>query len=156
MQSKGCGVVLKVGACILVALSIISIGLYDCIKVKKTTHLLEEIVDFIGLLKNEINYKKASYPDLMCIGKKQDYTYILFDKHKPEVSDINPDLSKEFLRFTEQIGTTDEQGQIAICNDYSEKFSRYLKNQRSKETSRLQVNLSLSILGALSVIIIFI
>lgn len=140
----------------LVALSIVILGLYDCLKFKKTTLLLEEIIDFICLFKNEMNYRRASYPDLIKLGEKQGYTYISFENNKPSVDNLACALTREFNQFAEQIGTTDDEGQITLCNEYKEKFSHLLKVQRSKEESKFQVNLSLSLLGAMSVIIIFI
>ena len=138
------------------ALAIISMGLYDCVRFRKITALLEEIVDFTKLLRNEISYRKASYPDLIAMGKKREYRYILFENKLPSICVADSDLSREFNDFTKQIGTTDSEGQIALCIEYGEKFSQMLKFHRDKERSKIQVNLSLSLLGAFSVIIIFI
>lgn len=148
---------MKTGACILVALTIIVFGAHDCIKFKKTTLAIEELISLAELFKNEMKYRKASYTDLLQLGKKQGYKHIYFNESEISlVCEEKGSLSKDFLRFTEKIGTTDEQGQIALCDEYEEKLRYLLTKQRAKEESKLQINLSLSFLGALSVVIIFI
>lgn len=148
---------MKAGACFLVALSIILFGVYDCIKFKKNTRITEEILSLLELFKNEINYRKASYSELLQAGEKQGFRYISFQNGKICLScDNEHTVSKEFSHFTEKIGTTDAQGQVALCEEFTEKLRYILSKQRAVEDSKLQVNLALSFLGAISVIIIFI
>lgn len=148
---------MKVGACFIVALSIILFGVYDCMKFKKNTRIIEEILSLLELFKNEINYRKASYSELLQAGEKQGFRYISFQNGKICLDcDDGHMLSREFGHFTEKIGTTDTQGQVALCEEFTEKLRFLLDKQRAGEDSKLQVNLALSFLGAVSVIIIFI
>ncbi len=147
---------MKIGACILVALSIIAFGVYDCVKFKKVTDVLEEILTLLSVFKNEINYRQSAYAELIQSSQKQGFSHLFFKGESITFDCNNQNIQKLFSSFLESVGTTDVQGQIAICDEYTEKFTHLLSQQRKKEESKFQVNLSLSFLGALSVIIIFI
>ena len=142
---------------VIIAISIVAFGIYDCLKYKKDTKTLEETVSLLKLFKNEINYRKADFYNLICIGENQGYKNIQFADGKiiPFFSQSSV-FSKDFIRFLEQIGTTDAMGQVELCDEYIEKFSTYFEKQKSKEEAKIQVNLSLSVLGAVSLLIIFV
>lgn len=144
-------------AVVIIAISIVAFGIYDCLKYKKDTKTLEETVNLLKLFKNEINYRKADFYNLICIGENQGYKNIQFADGKiiPFFSQSSV-FSKDFIRFSEQIGTTDAMGQVELCDEYIEKFSTYFEKQKSKEEAKIQVNLSLSVLGAVSLLIIFV
>ncbi len=144
-------------AVVIIAISIVAFGIYDCLKYKKDTKTLEETVSLLNMFKNEINYRKADFYNLVCIGENQGYKNIQFVNEKiTPLFTKDSVFSKDFMRFSELIGTTDSTGQVELCDEYIEKFSTYLQKQKSKEESKIQVNLSLSVLGAVSLLVIFV
>jgi hypothetical protein len=62
---------------------------------------------------------------------------------------------EDFKGFINKIGTTDEEGQINICEEYKERFEEILTKRKVKEKEKLQVNTALSLFGALTVLIFF-
>ncbi len=148
---------MKVTGLIIIACTIIFSGVTDIFKYKKNTLVLNEIIMLITLFKNEIRYKKSSFNELYESGKEQNYKTIIFKNNSiflPEIT--NKKIKLLFKSFIDKIGTTDENGQISICDSYTTVFSELLNNQKLKEKSKTQVNLSLSLLSALCVVIIFI
>lgn len=139
---------------VVVAISIIAIGAYDCLKFRKTTIAIEEILKLLNIFRNGINYRKASYADLISTAQSQDFRYISFDKDKMVLDCTSSCVCSKFDALVENIGTTDVQGQLSICGEFIEGFTHMLAKQRAKESSKMQVNLSLSLLGALTVIIL--
>ena len=61
----------------------------------------------------------------------------------------------EFNSFIKNIGTTDQDGQISLCDEYKSRFEEALINRKSKDKEKLQVNTALSVFGALTVLIFF-
>ena len=145
------------GTVFVVAIAIVFFGIYDFLKYKRSVSALEEAVKLFNLFKNEIRYKGSDYYALCNAGEKESFKYLHFDNTTISVSDIYDERIKtEFSYFAEKIGTTDVEGQLSVCNQAVERLNEFLKEYRKKESSKLQVNMSLSILGALSMIIIFI
>ncbi len=147
---------MKIYACVLVAASIIVYGIYDYLKFKKNTLAIGEILSFIGVVANEIHYKNSSYPDLILSGKNQGYRFICFSEENISVNCDIENIKNDFAHFTQCLGTTDIQGQLSLCNEYIEKFRCNFDKRKVKEESSLQINLSLSILCALSVVVLFV
>lgn len=145
------------GTVFVVAIAIVFFGIYDFLKYKRSVSALEEAVKLFNLFKNEIRYKGSDYYALCNAGEKESFQYLHFDNTTISVGDIYDERIKtEFSYFAEKIGTTDVEGQLSVCNQAVERLNEFLKEYRKKESSKLQVNMSLSILGALSMIIIFI
>ena len=147
---------MKIYACVLVAVSIIVYGIYDSLKYRKNTRAIEEILSFISMVANEIHYKNTSYPDLMLLGENQGYQYISFAGNEISVNCDVAIVKNDFLHFVEGLGTTDIQGQLSFCDEYSEKIKGTFDKRRAKEEARIQINISLSFLCAVSVIVVFI
>ncbi len=137
------------------AFSFLGIGIYDVLKQKRKTYVLDEIVRFVSFIKGELHYRISDFETLVESAKKQKYRYIKFDVLK-----IYPDeccdetVKSEFLQFVNRIGTTDTDGQIALCDEYISRFSEKLSERKVNEKSKIQVNAALSVLSALCVIIL--
>ena len=148
---------MKHGTVFVVAIAIIFFGIYDFLKYKRCVNALEEAVKLFNLFKSEIHYKGSDYYALCNAGEKENFKYLLFNNSVISLSGIDDERVKtEFSYFVEKIGTTDVEGQLSVCTQAIERLSSILKEYSKKEASKLQVNMSLSILGALSMIIIFI
>ncbi len=148
---------MKLGTVFVVAIAIIFFGIYDFLKYKRCVNALEEAVKLFNLFKSEIYYKDSDYYSLCKAGEKENFKYILFNNSVISLGGIDDRRIKaEFSYFAEKIGTTDIEGQLSVCTQAIEMLSGILKEYSKKEASKLQVNMSLSILGALSMIIIFI
>ncbi len=148
---------MKISGILLVAASIVFLGINDSLKYIKYTKTLNEILRLIILFKNEIIYKKASFSELYLSGEKECFNNIVFKNGEITLIETTPkNINREFIAFINKIGTTDDVGQGVICDSFYNTFTAVLSEQKQKEKSKLQVNLSLSLLGALSVVIIFI
>jgi len=141
---------------VLLSGSFLFFGLLNVIRQIKNTEALNEIVRFIGLVKTEVRYRTAEYNELYSKGKAQNYKYLSFSEGEIFVNKaVGDELAEDFKGFINRIGTTDEEGQITICDEYKERFEELLKSRKSKEREKLQVNTALSIFGALTVLIFF-
>ena len=58
------------------------------------------------------------------------------------------------MAFTKKIGTTDETGQIALCEEYQERFKEFYKESANKEKSRVNVIGAIGILSVVCVLIL--
>ncbi len=122
----------------------------------RNVNALDEIISFIALVKSEIRYRTAEYKEIYSKGKLQNYKYLSFSEGEIYVDEsVGSKCNEEFREFYCRIGTTDAEGQISLCDEYKERFEEFLKNRKTKEKEKLQVNTALSILGALTVLIFF-
>ncbi len=148
---------MKTGTVFIAAAAIILFGVYDYLKYKRSINALNEAVKLFNLFKNEIYYKGSDYNALCKSGVSQGFKNLIFKDSAILLYGVDDkQVQNEFLYFTEKIGTTDIEGQIAVCTEAIDKLGSILNERTKKESSKLQVNMSLSILGALSMIIIFI
>lgn len=122
----------------------------------RISNSLDEIVRFINLVRTEVHYTTADFERIVIKAKEQNYKFISFSDNKIFLNSlIDKRISEEFNGFINKIGTTDEAGQMNICNEYKERFEELLSKKRVKEKEKLQVNTALSLFGALSVLIFF-
>jgi hypothetical protein len=121
-----------------------------------TTKALEEIIGFISLVKTEVHYTTADFEKIFLKGKAQNYKYLSFYDNQIFLNkSADKRINEDFNSFINKIGTTDEEGQLNICQEYKERFEEILRKRKIKEKEKLQVNTALSIFGALSVLIFF-
>ncbi len=140
----------------LIAVCVILLGLYESLKYKKSVSTIEEIIGFLNMMKNEINYRRSDYFDLYASGEKCNYKYICFENGEILLSvQENKNIEDEFNQFINKIGTTDTDGQLSICEEYIRYFDDLYRNYKEKEISKIRTNLSLSLFCALSIIIVF-
>lgn len=123
---------------------------------KKTTSALDDAVRFTELIKSELRFRRADFDSIYNYGKKQCYGGIVFENGGIKLSEhVEKKYAEDFKSFIDRIGTTDEFGQIALCDEYSERFSSALKERKREEKSKIQVNTALSVLCALCILIFF-
>lgn len=157
MHGKRGNFILKTGTAMLVAFSLIAFGVWDCLKYKSNTRAISEAVRLFRLLKNEIHYRGTDYYSLCRLAEKENFKYITFAENEITLNGVSDfTVNNDFYYYAEKIGTTDTQGQLSLCDEAIERLNISFLEHRKKEISRLQVNMSLSLLSALSVIIIFI
>ena len=131
-------------------------GALNVLKQVDTTKALEEIIRFISLVKTEVHYTTADFVKIFLKGKAQNYKYLSFyDNQIFLIKSAGERINEDFNSFINKIGTTDEEGQLNICQEYKERFEEILRKRKIKEKEKLQVNTALSIFGALSVLIFF-
>ena len=107
-------------------------------------------------LKNEINYRKSDYFEIYVAGENCNYKHLCFkDKKIFLLPQNNKNIETEFNQFINKIGTTDTDGQLAICDEYLKYFKQLYSSLKEKEASKMRTNMSLSLFGALSIIIVF-
>ena len=131
-------------------------GALNVLKQVDTTKALEEIIGFISLVKTEVHYTTADFEKIFLKGKAQNYKYLSFYDNQIFLNkSAGERINEDFNSFINKIGTTDEEGQLNICQEYKERFEEILRKRKLKEKEKLQVNTALSIFGALSVLIFF-
>lgn len=131
-------------------------GALNVLKQVGTTKALEEIIGFISLVKTEVHYTTADFEKIFLKGKAQNYKYLSFYDNQIFLNkSAGERINEDFNSFINKIGTTDEDGQLNICQEYKERFEEILRKRKIKEKEKLQVNTALSIFGALSVLIFF-
>lgn len=141
---------------LLLASGFLVSGVLNVLKQIKNTGAIDEIVRFILLVKTELRYKASEYESIYLSGKAQNYKYISFlDGEIYANKSIGKNLAKEFNSFIGKIGTTDEVGQLTLCDEYKERFEEELIKMKSNEKQKIQVNTALSVFGALTVLIFF-
>ncbi len=143
--------------CVLALVSIfLCSGALNALKELKTTKALDEIVCFINLVKTEVHYTAADFEKILFSGKTRNYKYLSFSDNQIYLDkSFGNKLCEAFDEFISKIGTTDDVGQLNICQEYKERFEEQLKKRKAKERERLQVNTALSLFGALTVLIFF-
>ncbi len=122
----------------------------------RITNTLDEIIRFINLVRTEVHYTAADFENIFLKGKSQNYKYLSFSDNEIFLNKYAEDkVREEFKGFINKIGTTDEYGQIKLCEEYKERFEDLLTKRKINEKEKLQVNTALSIFGALTVLIFF-
>ena len=131
-------------------------GALNVLKQVRITNALDEIVRFINLVKTEVHYTTADFEDIFFKGKAQNYKYLSFYDNQIYLNkSVGVKFCEDFSGFINKIGTTDEAGQINICQEYKDRFEEVLTKRKVKEKEKLQVNTALSLFGALTVLIFF-
>ena len=156
LSHKGADCFMKMLFSVFLAFSFLGIGIAGVLKQKNYTRSLEEAVRFIGFVKTELHYRRSDFISIFESGCEKGYKNIHFENQQIRLDKTAGGINvKEFSDFVECIGTTDESGQFALCDEYSARFGERLKNQLKKESEKIQVNTALSVLGALCVLILF-
>ena len=131
-------------------------GVLNVTRQMRITNALDEIVRFISLVKIEVHYTTADFENIFLKGKSQNYKYLSFSDNQIFLNkSVGRNFCADFNSFIDKIGTTDEEGQINICEEYKGRFEEFLTKRKVKEKEKLQVNTALSLFGALSVLIFF-
>ena len=139
------------------ALGLLLLGLGACLKQKRKSAILSEIVDFIRFVRLELQYRATDSETLGIMLQKENFKYI----HKTEVGfglseSVDEKIQGYFTSFINHLGTTDREGQLSLCDEYYDKLNDLLYEHKQREKSKIQVNTALSIFGALCVVILFI
>lgn len=141
---------------IALAIMFLFSGVLNVTRQMRITNALDEIVRFINLVKTEVHYTTADFENIFLKGKSQNYKYLSFSDNQIFLNkSVGGDFCADFNSFIDKIGTTDEEGQINICEEYKGRFEEFLTKRKVKEKEKLQVNTALSLFGALTVLIFF-
>lgn len=131
-------------------------GALNVLKQVRITNALEEIIAFISLVRTEVHYTTADFEKIFLKGKAQNYKYLSFYDNQIFLNKAVGERIKEYFNgFINKIGTTDEEGQLNICQEYKERFEEVFRKRKIKEKEKLRVNTALSLFGALTVLIFF-
>jgi hypothetical protein len=131
-------------------------GALNILKQLRITKALDEIVRFINLVKTEVHYTTADFENIFLKGKAQKYKYLSFSDDQIYLDkSVGVKFCEDFNGFISKIGTTDDVGQLNICEEYKDRFEEVLARRKAKEKEKLQVNTALSLFGALTVLIFF-
>ena len=156
LHGKGAGDVLKILFVVALSGLVLVSGAVNCARRVRVTNALDEIVRFINFVKAELHYRAAEYDSLLSRASLQNYKYLSFLNGQIYLcKDVDEPLRTEFNGFLARIGTTDDVGQLSLCDEYKQRFEQLLTKRRAEEKSKLQVNTALSVFGAMAVLIFF-
>ena len=156
MHGQGDGCVLKTVFVVLLAATFLFSGILNVLKQVRITNALDEIIRFINLVRAEVHYTTADFENIFLNGKSQNYKYLSFSDNEIFLNkDVGDKVGEDFKGFIKRIGTTDEYGQIKLCEEYKERFEDLLTKRKINEKEKLQVNTALSVFGALTILIFF-
>ncbi len=136
---------------------IIVVGYYETVCQRQRTKLLDEAVRLIEYFRTELNFHKSDLDTLYQGAVSQGFKCI--HCHEGRIlacGDFTKDAQMYLNRFLKSIGTTDTQGQLSLCDEYVYHLRACLEEQRVKEKSKIQVTVALSVLGAVSVLVLFV
>ena len=141
---------------VILAVAFLASGAMNALKQTGITNALDEIIRFINLVKTEVRYTTADFEKIYIKGKSQNYKYLCFSDNEIFLrKSMKVKFNGDFTDFVNKIGTTDEDGQLNICDEYKARFEELLINRKEKEKEKLQVNTALSVFGALTILIFF-
>lgn len=139
---------------LLLSICFILLGVNRILNIKRNTLALYEVVSFINFVKNNIRFSSMDYDSLVENAKKENYSYIEFENEITLAKCTGEKHRREFLSFTEKIGTTDDFGQISICDEYIEKFKSFYNESQSSEKGKVNVVGAISVLSVVCVLVL--
>lgn len=153
---KGDCISLKYVFIFFVCVVIISIGYGKALKHRSDTQLLDQAVRLIGFIKTELNYRRPDCEELYRAAYDNGIKCISFNNGRIKPSNaFSESVRNELNSFFSSIGTTDTDGQLALCDEYYERIKRLYDEQRGAEKSKIQVNFAVSLLCVFTVIVLF-
>lgn len=153
---KGDCISLKYVFIFFICVVIISIGYGKALKHRSDTQLLDQAVRLIGFIKTELNYRRPDCEELYRAACDNGIKCICFNNGRIKPSNaFSESVRKELNSFFSSIGTTDTDGQLALCDEYYERIKRLYDEQRGAEKSKIQVNFAVSLLCVFTVIVLF-
>jgi hypothetical protein len=136
------------------AFCFVLLAINKIINIRRGTQTLYEAVKFINLVKNNIRFSMMDYNNIIECSKNEGFSYVNFNEQITLSDYVDERKQAEFLAFTKKIGTTDETGQIALCEEYQERFKEFYKESANKEKSRVNVIGAIGILSVVCVLIL--
>lgn len=139
---------------VLLGCSFILLGVNRVKNIKRSTLALYEAVQFIILTKNNIRFSSMDYEGLVESGKKENYSYLEFNEGVFLCSSASEKAKREFNSFVSKIGTTDEEGQLMLCDEYIEKFKILYNENLKSEKGKISVSTAISVLSVVCVFLL--
>ena len=156
MQNEGVDFSLKLILSFSLSLAFAVIGILRVEAQKKKTRALEEAVEFIAGIRNELRFKNSDYSAICEYVEKGGFRFLKLENGEIALSSLaGEESSLLFSEFSKKIGTTDCDGQLSICDEYKERLQLSLDGQRKREKEKVQVDASVSLLGAVCSFIFF-
>lgn len=141
----------------IICFVIIGAGLNGVKKQRQKTALLDQSVRLISFIKTELNYRKPDCETLYNSARENGFDCIgLVDGTIVPKGDFDDNVTIDLQLFLKSIGTTDADGQLSLCDEYHQRMSAYLKERRSLEKSKTQVDFAVSLLGVFCIIVLFV
>ncbi len=130
---------------------------YEFFKANQSARTTDGIIRLIKYIKSQMYYVKPDYGELYESACKQGFYGIVF-KEGNILPDKYLDASErsEFNDFVSRLGTTDQAGQLELCDEYISRFNARLEESRKEKSRKTRVNLAVSVLCAVAVFVVFI
>lgn len=147
---------MKLFLALILSSSFVFIGFLSAERQRKCTKALGNAVDFISTVKTELRFKNADFSSICRLLDNGSFSFLSSENETISLSTVaGEENTLVFSEFIKRIGTTDGEGQILLCDEYKEKLFSAYEAQKKKEREKIQVNSSLSLLGALCSFIFF-
>lgn len=137
-----------------IAFCFVLLGVNRVLNIKRNTLSLYEAVKFINMVKNNIRFSSMNYDDLIECGKKEKFSFINFNDGVRLSEYASEKARREFLGFVNKIGTTDNLGQLSLCDEYIECFKAFYNESAGNEKNKVNVVISISVLSVVCVLIL--
>ena len=125
----------------VLALGLLLLGLGASLRQKRKSAILSEIVDFIRFIRLELQYRATDSETLGLMLQKENFKYIQKTDGGFRLSEsVDEKVLGCFNSFINHLGTTDREGQLSLCDEYSDKFNALLDTHKQSEKSKIQVN----------------
>ncbi len=130
---------------------------YEFFKAIQSARATDGIIRLIKYIKSQMYYVKPDYGELYETACKQGFYGVVFKEgdilpHKH----LEASEKSEFNDFISRIGTTDQAGQLELCDEYISRFNARLEESRYEKSRKSRVNLAVSVLCAVAVFVVFI
>ena len=148
---------MRASVAIFISAVFLFFGVLNISRQKNKTRALEEAVRFISEIKNGVRFKNLDFDGMCSMLLSGSFPYLKISESEIVLSDFADKRARLiFKEFSGGLGRTDKEGQLLLCDEYSEKLKHLLARQLNKESERVQISASLSILGALCAFIFFV
>lgn len=134
---------------------VIVLGITKVNEYKKSASAVDEVCRFVFFVKNSIRFKNSTYETILSDAEKENYRFIEISENKALLNkSAGEGVLNEYKSFLSKLGTGDTESQLNLCDEYSERFDLIRKKTFDGLPSKIKVCTSLSVLGALCILIL--
>ncbi len=148
---------MKLLCIVLVCVYILLLTYYEVKKIKETSEILNEMLSLINFCKTELRYRSTDISALSEASLNIGLKYISLVNGKLTINkNTKKSILQTFNSFISKLGTTDNEGQLSLCDEYISTFRTMQTEAKQTEKSKVKINTALGVLGAVTVIVFFV
>ena len=140
----------------LICAVIIVIGVHEVKRQRQKTMLLDQAERLVSFIRAELHFHSPDCESLYNSAVSNGFDCVRFcDGLLAPVGDFGDNATAELKVFLSSVGTTDTEGQLALCDEYQQRIKRYLDEQRLTEKSKAHVDFAVCLLSVFCVVVLF-